>query len=255
MHTVICESLPPGPAPARPYWLAQALAREATPAAPPLTGAIRAQLAIVGGGYTGLWTAILAKQRRPDLDVVVLEADLCGAGASGRNGGCVLTWATKFMTLRRLYGEAEARRLAIASEQAILDIEAFIETHRIECEWRRHGTLYTATSVAQLGAADAVMAELAARGICSWQRLTAAEVQRRAGSAAHLEGWFSPLAATVQPALLVRGLRRVALTLGIRIHERTPMLALAPPWYPPPYDGALGRYDGAGTGALEPEPA
>ena len=68
----------------------------------------RAGLCIVGGGFTGLWTAILAKRARPELDVVVLEADICGAGASGRNGGCVLTWSTKFFTLRRLFGEAEA---------------------------------------------------------------------------------------------------------------------------------------------------
>jgi putative aminophosphonate oxidoreductase len=210
----------------RPYWLTQALASEQAPVAAPLSGDTHAELAIVGGGYTGLWTAILAKQRRPALDIVVLEADLCGAGASGRNGGCVLTWATKFLTLRRLYGETEARRLALASEQAILDIEAFVTAHRIDCEWRRHGTLYTATSAAQQGASDAVMAALAAGGICSWQRLAVGELRRRAGSGAHLEGWFSPLAATVQPAQLVRGLRRVALGLGIRLYERTPMLAL-----------------------------
>jgi putative aminophosphonate oxidoreductase len=70
------------------------------------------------------------------------------------------------------------------------------------------------------------MAALAERGISSWQRLPAEEVRRRAGSEAHLEGWFSPIAATVQPGLLVRGLRRAALSMGIRLHEGTPMLAL-----------------------------
>ena len=212
----------------RPYWLAQALAAGPQPPTPPLRGATRAQLAVVGGGFTGLWTAILAKQARPELDVVLLEADICGAGASGRNGGCVLTWATKFLTLRRLYGETEARRLAIASEQAILDIEAFILEHGIDCEWRRHGTLYTATSTAQIGASDAVMAALEARGIRSWTRLPIEDVRRRAGSRMHLEGWYSPLAATVQPARLVLGMRRVALALGVRIYEQTPMAALDP---------------------------
>jgi len=211
----------------RPWWLAEALAREpADGRSPPLSGDTRADLAIVGGGFTGLWTAILAKQARPELDVVLVEADICGAGASGRNGGCVLTWTTKFMTLCRLYGEAEAVRLARASEQAILDIEAFIDAHGIECDWRRDGTLYTATSNAQLGASDAVMGELGRRGISTWTRLPDDEVRRRAGSRAHLEGWFSPLAATVQPALLARGLRRVALGLGVRIHEHTSMHGL-----------------------------
>jgi putative aminophosphonate oxidoreductase len=211
----------------RPFWIAEALAREApNGAAPPLAHDTTAELAIVGGGFTGLWTAILAKQARPALDVVLVEADVCGGGASGRNGGCVLTWATKFLTLRRLYGEAEAARLVRASEQVVLVIEAFVTRHGIDCDWRRDGTLYTATSSAQLGASDTVMAELAACGLSSWTRRPVDEVRRRAGSRAPLEGWYSPLAATVQPGLLVRGLRRVALSLGVRIHEHTPMVAL-----------------------------
>lgn len=210
----------------RPYWIAQALAGEDGAAAPALAGATRAGLCIVGGGFTGLWTAIRAKQLRPELDVVVLEADLCGAGASGRNGGCALTWSTKFFTLQRLYGTAEALRLVRASEQAVLDIERFCAAQGIECEWRRHGTLFTATSTAQLGASDAVMAALQQHGVCSWHRVPLPELRQRAGSEAHLEGWFSPQAATLQPGKLVRGLRRVALQLGVRLHERTPMTRL-----------------------------
>ena len=156
----------------------------------------------------------------------MLEADTCGAGASGRNGGCVLTWSTKFFTLRRLFGEAEALRLVRASEKAVTDIEAFCTEHGIECEWRRHGTLFTATSQAQLGASDAVVSALEACGIHSWQRVPLPQLQRQSGSRAHLEGWYSPQAATVQPAKLVRGLRRVALAMGVRLHEQTPMIRL-----------------------------
>ncbi len=130
----------------RPFWLAQVLATGEGDPAPALEIDTDADLCIVGGGFTGLWTAILVKRARPELDVVVLEADTCGAGASGRNGGCVLTWSTKFFTLRRLFGEAEALRLVRASEKAVTDIEAFCAEHGIECEWRRHGTLFTATS-------------------------------------------------------------------------------------------------------------
>lgn len=208
----------------RPFWIAQALQQEAAQPAPPLRSDTRACLCVVGGGFTGLWTAILAKQAQPGLDVVLLESDVCGGGASGRNGGCVLTWSTKFFTLARLYGEAEAARLVRASEQAVLEIERFCAEHAIDCEWRRHGTLFTATSAAQLRASDAVMSALQERGISSWSRVDVPQLQRRAGSRAHLEGWFSPMAATVQPGKLVRGLRRVAIELGVRIHENTPML-------------------------------
>ena len=173
-----------------------------------------------------MWTAILVKRARPELDVVVLESDTCGAGASGRNGGCVLTWSTKFFTLRRLFGEAEAARLVQASEKAVTDIEAFCTEHGIECEWRRHGTLFTATSQAQLGTSDAVIAALESSGINSWQKVPLPQLQRQSGSRAHLEGWYSPQAATVQPGKLVRGLRRVALAMGIRLHEQTPMVRL-----------------------------
>ena len=212
----------------RPFWLAQALARETATSARPLEAPIRAELAIVGAGYTGLWTAILAKPARPELDIVILEADIAGGGASGRNGGCVLSWSTKLPSLLRLYGEAEGVRLARASEQAILDIDAFVRAHAIDCDWRLHGTLYTATSHAQIGASDAVMAALERRGLSQWTRLPSEEVRRRAGSRAALEGWYSPVAATVQPAQLVRGLRRIALAMGIRLYEGTPLCNLTP---------------------------
>jgi len=210
----------------RPFWLAEALRGEDPILARPLVGETRAELAIVGGGFTGLWTAILAKEARPDLDVVLLEADLCGAGASGRNGGCVLTWATKLLTLVRLYGEKEAVRLVAASEAAVADIGHFVRRHGIDCDWRADGALYTATCAAQIGASDAVVAALEARRLNTWRRLPADEVRRRAGSDRHLEGWYSPVGASVQPGKLVRGLRRVALELGVRLFEGTPMQRL-----------------------------
>jgi hypothetical protein len=69
-------------------------------------------LAVIGGGYTGLWTALRLKEADPAIDVVVLESDVCGGGASGRNGGMVLSWWAKFVTLEKLCGTEEAIRLA-----------------------------------------------------------------------------------------------------------------------------------------------
>jgi putative aminophosphonate oxidoreductase len=207
----------------RPFWIEQALFNDGE-LAPALQGAQRADVCIVGGGFTGLWTAIQAKQQNPALDIAILEADLCGAGASGRNGGCLLTWSAKFLTLRRLFGEAEAIRLVRASEAAVQHIEDFCRAQGIDAELRRDGTLYTATSRAQVGSLDPVMQALEAAGIRSYFPLPPEEVARRSGSARNLAGVYSPIAATVHPGKLVRGLRRAALAMGIRIHERSPML-------------------------------
>ena len=209
----------------RPFWLDQALMKDAD-ATSPLEGETTADICIVGGEFTGLWTAIHLKRAQPDLDVVLVESDICGAGASGRNGGCVLSWSTKFLTLRRLFGEEEAIRLVKASEDAVAAIDTFCREHRIDAEFRRDGTLYTATSQAQIGSSDAVIAALEARNICSFGHLSAEEVVSRAGSSKHLAGVYSPNAATVQPALLVRGLRRIALEMGVRLYENTRMRRL-----------------------------
>jgi putative aminophosphonate oxidoreductase len=218
---------PKAPTNKRPFWLEQALLEEAE-VAPTLQGSQSADICIVGGGYTGLWTAIQTKQQDPTLDIAILEADLCGAGASGRNGGCLLTWSAKFFTLRRLYGEAESIRLVRASEDAVQQIDDFCRLHGIDAEFRRDGTLYTATNQAQIGALDPVIAALQASGIHSFFPLTPQEVARRSGSTKNLAGVFSPFAATVQPAKLVRGLRRVARQMGIRIFECSPVMGVQP---------------------------
>ena len=211
----------------RPFWIEQALFGDGD-LAPALQGEQTADVCIVGGGFTGLWTAIQIKERHPASDIVVLERDLCGAGASGRNGGCVLTWSAKLLTLQRLFGDAEALRLARASEAAIDHIGDFVRWRQIDAEFRRDGTLYTATSRAQIGALDPVIQALDAAGLRSFRALPPTEVVRRSGSARNLAGAYSPVAATVHPGKLVRGLRRAALAMGIRIHERSPVLDFRP---------------------------
>jgi putative aminophosphonate oxidoreductase len=208
----------------RPFWLAQALSGESDAAAPPVQGDQHADVCIVGGGFTGLWTAIQLRLHDPALDIAIIERDVCGAGASGRNGGCLNTWSTRFLPLMRLFGEAEAVRLVKVSEDAVGQITAFCRTSRIDAEVRVDGTLFAVTAPAQHGAMEPVLNALQARGIDSWHALPAAEVRRRAGSDRHLAGFFSPVAATVHPGKLVRGLRRVALAMGIRIYEHCPLL-------------------------------
>lgn len=110
------------------YWFKQALELEQPQPAKPLNEDINADVAIIGGGYTGLWTAIMIKQQAPKKHVVVIEKGLCGSGASGANGGCMLTWSTKFPTLKRLFGEAQAAWLVKESEQAALEMTRFVNS-------------------------------------------------------------------------------------------------------------------------------
>jgi putative aminophosphonate oxidoreductase len=208
----------------RSLWLEEALVGEQT--APRLEGDERADVCIAGGGFTGLWTAIRLKEADPALDVALVEADVCGGGASGRNGGFVLTWWAKFGTLKKVCGGEEAVRLARLSADAVDGIGAFCTEHGIDAHYRRDGWLWAATSDFQQGAWDETLATIEEHGEEPFQRLEPAEAAARAGEPTHVGGVFEPTAATVQPALLARGLRRVALEQGVRIFERSPMTKL-----------------------------
>ncbi|USG61977.1 FAD-dependent oxidoreductase [Sneathiella marina] len=210
----------------QPYWFAQALQREASVTPVTLTRDTNADVCIVGGGYTGLWTALHLKKQKPSLDIVVIDKGLCGSGASGRNGGCMVTWSGKYFTLLDTYGAPEAARLVRASEQALFHIRDFCHEHQIEAEVRVDGLLNTATNGAQLGALDNVISALEGERLNNWQHWSVEKIQEAAGSTQHIEGVFSPIGGSLHPGMLVRGLRRVAIERGVRIYENTPLLAL-----------------------------
>jgi putative aminophosphonate oxidoreductase len=210
---------------ARSLWLQEALAAAAEDA-PPLCGEVRADVCIVGGGFTGLWTALALKERDPSVDVAVVEGDICGGGASGRNGGFVLSLWAKFEALEGIRGSAEALRLARTSAAAVGEIVAFCHEHGIDAHVREDGWLWTATNPSQVGAWNSTLVAVERYGERPFERLQPGEVARRAGSPTHLAGVFEPTAATVQPALLARGLRRVALERGVRIFEGSRMREL-----------------------------
>ena len=210
---------------ARSYWLQEAL-RHDRDEAPALEGEARADVAIVGGGYCGLWTALELKERDPSLDVAVIEADICGGGASGRNGGFLMTWWVKFLSLEKLCGTERALMLARAAADNVGEIGAFCSGAGIDPHYRRDGWLWTATGPAQVGAWRDTVEALERRQVHAFKELDADEVAGRSGSGANIAGVFEADAATVQPALLARGLRRVALERGVRIYEHSPMTAL-----------------------------
>ena len=209
----------------RSFWLEQVLPNETT--LPALEEEAKADICIIGGGYVGLWTAIQIKQKDPSCDVTILEQDICGGGASGRNGGFALTWWPKISSLVKLCGHTEGQAVAKDSENAIEEIRTFCAEHQIDAQWRKSPWLWTATSNAQMGAWESVVGLCENLNVDVFERLSAKDVARRSGSPVHRAGVLDKTAATVQPATLVRGLRKVALELGVRIFENTKVLSFS----------------------------
>jgi glycine/D-amino acid oxidase-like deaminating enzyme len=208
----------------RSLWLEEALA--GADDAPQLTGDVQADVCVVGGGYTGLWAALRVTELEPSARVVLVEADVCGGGPSGRNGGMVLSWWSKFGTLEAACGMDEALRLARASADAVAAIGPFCDEHGIDAHYRRDGWLWSATSSPWIGAWRATIDRLERLGEGPFRVLNGEEVSARTGSPRQLAAAFEESGAIVQPALLARGLRRVALERGVQVYEHSPVLAL-----------------------------
>ncbi|MGI9183664.1 MAG: NAD(P)/FAD-dependent oxidoreductase [Solirubrobacteraceae bacterium] len=204
-------------------WFEQALAREPEAHREPGPGLepipARADVCIVGGGFTGLWTALEIKRRRPSAEVVVLEADLCGSGASGRNGGFVLTSWSKFTSLRKACGEPDAVGYGRAVQAGVAAIGEFCSARGIEAQFRNAGWLWAATNDAQMNSWQEALELLDAAGASPFQSLSPEAVQAMTGSEVHRGGVLDPAAAIVQPAILARGLRAAALAAGVTVCE------------------------------------
>jgi glycine/D-amino acid oxidase-like deaminating enzyme len=220
----------PIPGHSRSFWLQQALLADPGHPCPPLDADVRADVCIVGGGYTGLWTALELKRRDPSTEVVVVEADICGGGASGRNGGFVLSWWDELPEMVERFGSEQALLLAQASTDAVGQVGEFCAEHGID-SYRQAGTITAATCEPQLGAWDAVVEACRAVGRPEMAvPISGEEARARTGCPLLLAGVVYPDAATVQPAFLVRVMREAALDAGVRIHEHTPLLELDRGW-------------------------
>ncbi len=209
----------------RSFWLQDI---DAGPATNILKGEATADVAIVGGGYTGLWTAIRIKEQAPETGVTILEADFCGSGASGRNGGQVHTWFAEIDLLAALVGIDEARRLCADTADAIEELAQLQNDGVIDMGLRLDGWLWTASSIAQEGAWDNAVRMTGAMEPDRFRPLDAAGIARMTGSSASYAGVMEGRAGTVHPAKLATGLRDRALSLGIVIHEQSPVIDIAP---------------------------
>ncbi|MCY4337529.1 MAG: FAD-dependent oxidoreductase [Gammaproteobacteria bacterium] len=211
-----------GPASARQQslWLEQALAG-ASSFCPPLHGERRADVAIIGGGYVGLWTAMELKQREPALDVIILEQDICGSGASGRNGGYVLSWWTKAPSMRMLWGDEIARELILKSETAIDDLDVFCRQENIDAEFTRSGWVWGGVSKAHAGSWSGAVQACRQLGVGDFQELDREAAAQLAGTDKFISAILDSTAAMLHPGKLVRGMRAAALRRGIAIYEHS----------------------------------
>jgi glycine/D-amino acid oxidase-like deaminating enzyme len=196
-----------------------------------LPGPADADVAIVGAGYTGLWTAYYLRRADPGLRVVVLEREIAGFGASGRNGG----WCSAFVAMDR---EAVARRAgrgaAIALQRAMFDtvdeVGRVTAREGVDCHWVKGGALEVATSPVQLARVEAGVrrARRWGMGPDDLRLLGRAEAERRVRVAGLLDAAHTPHCAAVDPARLARGLAEVVERLGVPIYEATEATRIRP---------------------------
>jgi glycine/D-amino acid oxidase-like deaminating enzyme len=210
----------------RSLWMEEALDEDCAADGPnALIGGTNADICIVGGGFTGLWTALALKDRDPSVDVTLLEASMCGAGASGVNGGFAMTWWPKWSTLKKLVG-SDAAAVAQASENAVAEIGDFVAANGVAADFTAAGWLWAATNSAQLGSWQESIDGWADSGHSPYSPVDAATAAAMTGSETHIGGVFESGVATLHPGRLVRALRRIAIERGVRVHENTPMMSM-----------------------------
>ncbi|HEX9123292.1 MAG TPA: FAD-dependent oxidoreductase [Actinomycetota bacterium] len=207
----------------RSWWMEEGLADDPGAPCPPLSGDTTADVVIVGGGYTGMWTAQFLKERDPDIDVVLLEQDICGGGPSGRNGGFVNGFWDELGLLMHRYGSQGGLAVARAAADEIDAIGAWCREHGVDAWYAKDGDLGVSTSPAQDAVLEETIRDATDHGIAELYRpQTPEEVRARCASPVFRGGVFIP-GAKVQPARLGRGLRRVLLEQGVRIFEGSPV--------------------------------
>ncbi|MGR8007965.1 NAD(P)/FAD-dependent oxidoreductase [Streptomyces hypolithicus] len=189
---------------------------------PALTGDERCDLLVIGGGYSGLWTALLAKERDPERDVVLIEGHEVGWAASGRNGGFCAASLTHGLSNGLSRWPAELAALEKLGEANLDAIEAAVAAYGIDCDFERTGEIDVATEPHQLAELHELHDQARQHGFTGLELLDRDAVRAQVDSPTFLGGmWDRRGVAMLHPAKLAWGLKQACLGLGVRIYEHT----------------------------------
>ena len=194
----------------------------------PLDGSAEADICIVGGGYTGLWTAYYLKKADPSLRITVLEQRFCGYGASGRNGGWLYNGFAGRGVFARKYGKPGAVAMQQAMNRAVDEVIEVCAAESIDADIVKGGMMEVAYTPAQLSRLQGYVENEHAYGETDHVLLSAAEATARINVAGTLGGSYTPHGARIQPAKLVQGLARVVESLGVVVHEGSAVTEILP---------------------------
>ncbi len=205
------------------YWL-ESSGDDLTPR-PRLDGSVSVDVAVMGAGYTGLWTAYYLLKRDPSLKVAIVEREIAGFGASGRNGGwCYPGFPVSGTVLRERYGLDAARAISAAMDNTFSEIERVIGAEGIDAQWQRGGTLRLARGEHERPSVEGGYRAAQALGLSEhFQLLDAAQTAEIARVTNAVASLYNPNGASIHPARLARGLARAVERRGATIYEQTPV--------------------------------
>jgi len=209
------------------WWQHDLRAAQSLACAPPLAGTVNVDFVIIGGGFTGLWTAMTIKERMPSAGVAVLEAYRCGAGASSRNGGSVHGYWSALSVLTDLFGPDKAIEVARLGTKAQHKLREFANSTDRDIWWSEQGYLRVATNTRQQLKADVCIETARRLGVPETVvKLRKDELDHYCASPFFKDGLFFPEGATVHPARLAESLRCAAERAEIGIFESTLVTAI-----------------------------
>ncbi|MFE0540434.1 NAD(P)/FAD-dependent oxidoreductase [Streptomyces sp. NPDC058891] len=208
----------------------------------PLSGDRSADVVIIGGGYTGLWTAYYLKKAAPFLRITVLEQKFCGYGASGRNGGWLYNGVAGRDRYAKLHGREAAVRLQKAMNNTVAEVVRVTREEGIEADVHVGGVLEVAYTPAQLARLKAFHEHELSFGEQDRELYGAAETAERIRVADAVGSTWTPHGARLHPVKLVKGLAAAVEALGVTIHERTPVTEIRPKHAVTPYGTVRAPY-------------